>query len=188
MLFVILSNVTDYKVWISRLGEVDVTNLSAGESAQTLVSTQTTLGSLFKSQTGSTWTPSQYEDLKFTLHRANFVPEGDVQFFNPTNNTELEQIKENGITAYSNDIRVGLGTTVADNGLVAGCKVTQQNTTAEGIFVGYGGSATGALTLTNTGIGYTPLAAGQSYDAVSLTTLTGDGINATANITIEKWG
>ena len=183
---VILSNVTDYKVWISRLGEVDVTNLSAGEAAQTLVSTQTTLGSLFKSQTGSTWTPSQYEDLKFTLHRANFVPEGDVQFFNPTNNTELEQIKENGITAYSNDIRVGLGTTVADNGLVSGCKVIQQNTTAEGIFVGYGGSATGALTLTNTGIGYTPLAAGQSYDNVSLTTLTGDGINATANITIEN--
>ena len=183
---VILSNVTDYKVWISRLGEVDVTTLSAGESGQTLVSTQTTLGSLFKSQTGSTWTPSQYEDLKFTLNRANFVPEGDIQFFNPTNNVELEQIKENGLTAYSNDIRVGLGTTVADIGLVTGCKVTQQNTTAEGIFVGYGGSATGALTLTNTGIGYTPLAAGQSYDAVSLTTLTGNGINATANITIEN--
>jgi len=180
----ILSNATDYRVWISRLGEVDVTTLSEGEAGQTLVSSQTTLGSLFKSQTGSTWTPSQYEDLKFTLYRSNFVPEGDVQFFNPPLTAELEQIKENGLTAYSNDIRVGLGTTVADNGLVTGCKILQQNTTASGIFVGYGGSATGALSLINTGIGYTPLAAGQSYDNISLTSLTGNGINGTANITI----
>tara|TARA_R100001594_G_scaffold5882_2_gene17438 strand:+ start:436 stop:8124 length:7689 start_codon:yes stop_codon:yes gene_type:complete len=182
---VILSNVTDYKVWISRLGEVDVTTLSEGEAGQTLVSTQTTLGSLFKSQTGSTWTPSQYEDLKFVLNRANFVPEGDIQFFNPQLNlTENGKIKENGLIATSKDIRVGLGTTVADTGLVTGAKITQQNTTASGIFVGYGGSATGALTLINTGIGYTPLAAGQSYDNVSLTSLSGSGINGTADITI----
>ena len=36
------------------------------------ISTQPTLGSLFKSQNASTWTPSQYEDLKFTLYRAVF--------------------------------------------------------------------------------------------------------------------
>ena len=36
------------------------------------ISTQPTLGSLFKSQNASTWTPSQYEDLKFILYRANF--------------------------------------------------------------------------------------------------------------------
>ena len=158
----------------------------ATESGVSVVSTQTVLGSLFKSQTGSTWTPSQFEDLKFRINRANFVPSGSVQFFNPNLNVDLERMKDNAITAISNDVRVGLGTTVADSGLVAGSKITQQNTTASGIFVGYGGSATGALGLINTGIGYTPLAAGQSYDAVSLTSLTGNGINATANITIEN--
>ena len=65
---VLLANVTDYRVWISRLGEIDVTTVNNNESAQTLVSTQPLLGSLFKSQSGSTWTPSQYEDLKFKLY------------------------------------------------------------------------------------------------------------------------
>ncbi len=181
---VILSNVTEYRVWISRLGEVDVTTLDAGEAGQTLVSTQTTLGSLFKSQTGSTWTPSQYEDLKFTLKRANFVPNGTVQFFNPPLNTDMQRMKRNPLTAYANDLKVGVNTVLSDNSLIAGSKVTQQNTTASGIFVGYGGSATGDLTLTNPGIGYTPLAGNCFYPAVSLKTLSGSGINATADITV----
>ena len=182
----ILSNATEYRVWISRLGEVDVTTLDQGESGQTLVSTQTLLGSLFKSQTGSTWTPSQYEDLKFKLYRANFVSNGNVQFFNPPLDVEMERIKSDGLIPYSNDIRVGVNTVLQDTSLIAGSKVTQQNTTASGIFVGYGGSATGTLGLTNTGIGYTPLAGNCFYPGVSLKTLTGSGIDATANITVKN--
>ena len=182
----ILSNVTEYRVWISRLGEVDVTTLDEGESGQTLVSTQTLLGSLFKSQTGSTWTPSQYEDLKFKLYRADFVADGNVQFFNPPLDVGLEKIMKDGITAYSNNIRVGVNTVLQDASLIAGSKVTQQNTTASGIFVGYGGSATGTLGLINTGIGYTPLAGNCFYPAVALKTLSGSGINATANITVKN--
>ena len=37
-----------------------------------MVSKQPHLGVLFKSQNNSTWTPSDYEDLKFTLYRASF--------------------------------------------------------------------------------------------------------------------
>ena len=62
---VVASDSSEYKVWISRLGEIDV----GGNRA---ISTQPTLGSLFKSQNASTWTASQYEDLKFTLRRATF--------------------------------------------------------------------------------------------------------------------
>jgi len=62
---VVASDSPEYKVWISRLGEVDI----GGSRA---ISTQPTLGSLFKSQNASTWTASQYEDLKFTLRRAKF--------------------------------------------------------------------------------------------------------------------
>ena len=36
------------------------------------ISTQPYLGSLFKSQNATTWTPSQFEDMKFTLYRAAF--------------------------------------------------------------------------------------------------------------------
>ena len=62
---VLASNSPKYKVWISRIGDVEV-------GGTRTISTQPTLGSLFKSQNASTWTPSQYEDLKFTLYRAVF--------------------------------------------------------------------------------------------------------------------
>ena len=62
---VLASNSPKYKVWIARIGDIDI-------GGTRTISTQPTLGSLFKSQNASTWTPSQYEDLKFTLHRAVF--------------------------------------------------------------------------------------------------------------------
>ena len=55
----------DYKAWVSRIGEIDVGGTSA-------ISEQPYLGSLFKSQNASAWTPSQYEDLKFEIYRAKF--------------------------------------------------------------------------------------------------------------------
>ena len=65
-----------YKVFISRIGENDLIT-------DEFVSNQPTLGSLFKSQNASTWEPSQWEDLKFKLNRANFVSEGTVEIYNP---------------------------------------------------------------------------------------------------------
>jgi hypothetical protein len=63
---VVASDSPDYKIWISRLGEVDIGGTRA-------ISTQPTLGSLFKSQNASTWTASQFEDMKFTMRRAQFT-------------------------------------------------------------------------------------------------------------------
>ncbi len=62
---VVASDSPTYKIWISRLGETDIGGTRA-------ISTQPTLGSLFKSQNASTWTASQFEDMKFTLRRAKF--------------------------------------------------------------------------------------------------------------------
>ena len=52
-------------MWVSRLGEKDVVTGNT-------ISTQPSLGSLFKSQNGTTWTAEQYEDLKFELYRCKF--------------------------------------------------------------------------------------------------------------------
>jgi hypothetical protein len=49
------------------MGEEDVTTLNLPESQKIVVSQQPLLGSLFKSQNGATWDPSQLEDLKLTL-------------------------------------------------------------------------------------------------------------------------
>lgn len=62
---VLLTDSEEYTVFISKLGEIDLTG---GRT----VSKQPSLGVLFKSQNNSTWTAYDFEDLKFTLYRAQF--------------------------------------------------------------------------------------------------------------------
>ena len=186
---VLMSHATDYNVYISRLGEPDITTLGGGESDQVIVSEQPLLGSLFKSQNASIWTPSQYEDLKFKLYRANFKSTGSVSFFNPLLPESLEKIDPNGLSLESRQIRVGLGTTVNDASvpepLQLGNTVKQLSIGAQGTLVAFAGSATGDLSLTNIGAGFTPSSGGFTYTGVALTAITGKGINGTADITIN---
>jgi len=63
---VLLANTTDYTAFVANTGEKA---LSSGR----LVSKQPSLGVLFKSQNGSTWSASQMQDLKFDLKRAKFT-------------------------------------------------------------------------------------------------------------------
>lgn len=185
---VIISDSNEYNVWISRLGEVDVTSMGQ-EQNQILVSTQNLLGSLFKSQNASTWTPSQYEDLKFTLYRANFVTSGFTQFFNSNLSEELESMTENPLYLESNKIRVSLSSSITNPSLTLGNTVIQQSVglaTAYGNLVGYAGSAYGTLNVISPGIGYT--GSNYTFTGVALTSITGSGVNATANITINNGG
>ena len=55
-----------YFAWISRMGELDI-------GGTRMISKQPHLGVLFKSQNNKTWNSYQYEDMKFTIHRASFV-------------------------------------------------------------------------------------------------------------------
>ena len=184
---VVLSSVTTYNLWISRLGEADVTTL-ATESGRVLVTEQPVLGSLFKSQNSSVWTPSQYEDMKFVIHRCDFIGTGNVQFYNPELDDKNEAIGPGAILAESRSISVGIGTTVnqgsASNPLIVGNKVIQVNTGASGFVRKFAGIATGQLSVTTAGIGFTPSAGSFTFTGVGLTAVTGRGINATADITV----
>ena len=179
---VLVSNSTEYRVWISRLGESDVSTLGR-ETGQVLVSSQQLLGSLFKSQNATTWTPSQYEDMTFHLYRANFVPNGSVQFFNPPNPTDVETLTSNPVTPKAKSIRVAFSTCITDTGLTAGKIVRQLGTDATAKFVGYGGSASN-VTVQQPGVNYV---AG-TYTGVALTSITGNGINATGIVTVSSGG
>ena len=108
------------------MGEADITS-AATEAGTVLVSQQPTLGSLFKSQNAQVWTPSQYEDLKFTLYRASFQNTGSVQFFNPPLPDDVQLLRQNPFDIDSRTIRVGLGTTVQDTALTVGNKIIQSN-------------------------------------------------------------
>ena len=182
---VLLSHSTEFKVWTSRFGEADVRS-SSRESGQILVTEQPLLGSLFKSQNASVWTPSQYEDLKFNLYVASFASAGNCTFYNPNLPEDISKIEPTGITMVPRQARIGIGTTVNDPDIQLGNRITQRNNEVTGVLVGYAGSATAQMTITNAGVGYTPSAAGQhfSYTGVALTSVTGFGLNATADITV----
>jgi len=62
---VVLTKSQNYRIWTAQMGEIDV--YSGG-----VVASQPALGVLYKSSNGSSWTPTQNEDLKFTLNRAFF--------------------------------------------------------------------------------------------------------------------
>jgi hypothetical protein len=176
------SNSTKYSVYISRIGENDLLT-------QTFISNQPYLGSLFKSQNASTWEASQWEDLKFTLYRADFLTSGTVDFYSPEltdGNKQIPTLMPNSLSLISKKIRVGLGSTVQDSGLTLGNTIIQQGTNATANYVGAAGSAFGTLTLINSGIGYTPSSGGLSINNINLVTVTGNGKNATANVTVSN--
>jgi hypothetical protein len=55
----------DYEVWASRLGELDI-------ATSTVITTQPSLGSVYRSQNINNWVEDIFEDLKFKLYRAEF--------------------------------------------------------------------------------------------------------------------
>lgn len=63
--FVVFSNSNKYMLWMSRMGE------RANETGN-IIFEQPYVGSLFKSENNITWTAEQFEDLKFTLYKAQF--------------------------------------------------------------------------------------------------------------------
>ena len=70
---VVLTNDFDYDIYVSELGEKII-------NSDRIVSTQPYLGSLFKSQNATTYTPIQSEDLMFVIHKCVFSTAGSVQF------------------------------------------------------------------------------------------------------------
>ena len=99
-----------------RVGENDLLT-------QTFISNQPYLGSLFKSQNASTWEPSQWEDLKFNLYRADFIDSGSVEFYSPEltpGNNQVATLQPNSLEVKSREVRVGLGTTIGDSTYVVG--------------------------------------------------------------------
>ena len=175
---VLLSGSPQYRVFISELGFNDI-------QTGIKISAQPTLGSLFKSQNGSTWSPAQLEDLKYKIYRANFVPEGLVRFFNPKlslGNKKVTITGSNQLLPLSKRITVGLGSTGYNTaGITQGITIKQGSTT--GKLIGIAGSIT-SLGIANTGIGYST----GTFTGVVLESETGVGFGAQATIGVVNSG
>ena len=175
-----------YQLHTSRLSQTDSSNTTAA----TFVSKAPNVGSIFKSQNGSTWTPVPSDDIKFTLYRADFTTtQGNISFYNPElteQNAKIPVLVNNPLEISARKLRISLGSTILSTTLVEGNDVFQANTTGQGNYVGAAGSATGTLNIINAGIGYTPSSGSLTYNNVPLASLTGTGRNATADITITN--
>jgi hypothetical protein len=173
---VLLSGSPNYRVFISELGQNDI-------YTGVKVTQQFTLGSLFKSQNGTTWSPAQLEDLRYRLYRADFVNEGLVRFFNPdlsVSNKKVTVTGANQLLSLSKKVVVGLGSTGYDTSLIVpGVTISQGSAT--GTLASIGGSitvGTGA-TVISVGTGYS---VSGTFTNVSLESETGIGQGAVATI------
>ena len=191
---VLLSASDEYNVWISRMTETDVSTLTRPEAERIVVAQQPLLGSLFKSQNGSTWDASQLEDLKMTLYRANFVTSSaSVRFYNPSldiGNNQIAALRPNPIQMYSKSSLVGIGTSIsaADQAnLINGVQILQKNNSnfsgkLRSVLGGISTGATGTLSITNPGSGYT--SGSTTFQNKNLVTVSGYGQGAKANLTV----
>ena len=189
---VLVTPAENYNCWISRMGEVDISTANLPDEQQVLISQQPYLGSLFKSQNGTTWDPSQYEDMKFTIRRAVFNTEPSVaRFFNSelsTGNDEVPTLPPNPITSLSKKAIVGLGVTIPDTaGLVPGVTISQfGNLNASATLVNIAGVAATEASVINPGVGYTPSSGFLVYTDIPLVTETGEGSGAIANVVVNN--
>ena len=143
--FVLFSDSNEYQVWISRMGELDI-------SGDRTISEQPYAGVLFKSQNATTWTADQYEDLKFIVNRAVFNNTGATRI--TLNNAPLDRGNNGKITLQNDAIRtfqpeLQLVTNSTTLPFTIGARIYQKTTLAEGTIVGVATSSTGVLLTIN---------------------------------------
>jgi hypothetical protein len=187
---VLLSPTSDkYTAWIARLGErtVNTQELSGPESV--VYTRQYGAGSLFKSQNGSTWTPTQFEDMRFRVNKCQFTAtSGTATFYNPELSSDsdiLPELPTNPIKSLPRKLSVGI-TTVLETGmkeiLTPGRKIGS-GSEITGFIENVGGPVAG-LTVNLAGAGYSS----GTYNNVSFYSVTGSGSGAVGVVTITGTG
>ena len=181
----------NYEVWISRMGDKTVNTQSLPDAESVIVTRQYLGGSLFKSQNGTVWTASQYEDLKFKLYKASFIQnEGTAFFYNSkmdTRSGNIERLLPNAIKTLPRKLKVGIVTTSdTDGNITNGVKVSDStSTTAIHGYIENVGGPTSTLAVTKVGKGFKP---SQTYSNVPLYNITGNGSGLTATIQTNSSG
>ena len=85
---------TEYEIWSSRLGETDI-------SSGLVVNTQPLLGSVFKSQNVDNWTEDLFEDIKFTLYRAEFDTSRTAELLLTNEELGYEKLQSDPLETYA---------------------------------------------------------------------------------------
>jgi len=178
---VILSPASDaYEMWTATMGKKTVKTQNLPDAQNVIVTKQYIGGSLFKSQNGTIWTASQYQDLTFKLYKAKFVPSGTVTFYNTditARGTNVGKLVNNPIETLPRKLKLPISGTL-NAAVVPGTKIGQGSSPSiTGIVENLGGPI-GVATVVAGGSGYV---AG-TYTSVDLYSITGKGTGAQATI------
>jgi uncharacterized protein with FMN-binding domain len=179
---VLLAKTTnDYEVWTARMGEATVGTQNLPNVESVIYSKQFGLGSLFKSQNGSIWTPAQNADMKFKLYRARFTTGVGIAHFgnNPIKKSELEP---NPVVSLPKTLTLGI-TTTTNSSLTDILSSGRRIAGASGVSSSFGnivsvGSSVNSVEITTGGTNYPA-----SQSDVSTTTLIGSGTGLKFDIT-----
>ena len=188
---VLLSPSSDqYEAWVARMGEKTVNTSTLPNVEGVVYARQYGAGSLFKSQNGSIWTASQYEDMAFRIYRARFTStSGTAFFYNPVLDQDANLVvglDRNSVTTHPRKLTVGI-TTILDSALNPIIKIGQKvgtagvSTNITGFIEQFGGPI---QTLAVSGVGTNYI--NGSYSNVTLIPESGRGSGATASVTIAN--
>ena len=179
----------NYEAWIARMGDSTIDTQSLPDSESVVISQQYIGGSLFKSQNGSIWTPSQFEDLKFKLNKAKFTTTNATAFFyNPSIDYESGQVPtlaSNGVKSIPRKLRITTTnmTSAGMTGLLVSGRKVSDGTTANDPF-GFIESIGGPInteTIASAGIGYS----NGTFTNVPVFAITGNGTGATVTAVVS---
>ena len=184
-----------YEMWCATMGQKTVNTSNLPDVENVVVSKQYIGGSLFKSQNGTIWTPSQYQDLTFKLRKASFVETGTVTFYNTpieAGNLNTQVLPNNPIRVLPRKLTVKCSGAGSDYPI--GRKVSTDNGTnsasgnedlfVTGIIEGRGAAINNSNTfsIVSGGAGY---AAPGGTNNIPLISLTGSGTGAQCAISID---
>jgi hypothetical protein len=191
---VFLAPTTDaYEMWVGTMGQKTVNTQNLPNPESVVMTKQYTGGSLFKSQNGTIWTASQFQDMKFRLYKAEFTStSGEVVFYNPPLRIEegtLQPLRENAINTLPRKLRVGITTTTSMNSiLTVGRKISEGSSitgpTGPIGFIENAGGPINSISISNAGIGYSQ----GTYTNIPFYPITGSGTGASGTITINSSG
>jgi Domain of unknown function (DUF4815) len=188
---VILSPASDaYEMWTATMGQKTVKTKNLPDVQNVIVTKQYIGGSLFKSQNGTIWTSSQYQDLTFKLYKAKFVPSGTLTFYNTDiteRGTNVGKLVNNPIETLPRKLKLSFSNTL-NPAVVPGTKIGQGSSPSiTGIVENIGGpisaTGTGSVGIVAVGVGYS----NGTYTSVPLYSITGKGTGAEATVTISSY-
>ena len=184
-----------YEMWVATMGQKTVGTTNLPDVENVVVSKQYIGGSLFKSQNGTIWTPSQYQDLTFKLRKASFVESGTATFYNTpieAGNLNTQVLPDNPIRvlprkltvkcsgASSNDFPIGRKVST-DNG--SNSAAANEDLCVTGIVEGRGAAISTATSfeIVSGGAGYSFT----NTNNIPLVSLTGSGTGAQCSVSVD---